>query len=177
MRQCIGYRELNRVTVKNRYPLSRIKDLFDQLQAASVFSKIDLRSGYHQLKRGAQSASDAVLQTLQDKRLYSKFSKCEFWLDKVAFLGHIVSRDGIEVDTDKVVAVRDWSVPKSVIEFRSFLGLTGYYRKFIQGFSSIVVPITALTKKNAKFILGSKCQESFNRLKQALTTTQVLAMP
>ncbi|XP_073014595.1 uncharacterized mitochondrial protein AtMg00860-like [Primulina eburnea] len=118
-----------------------------------------------------------VLQTLQDRRLYSKFSKCEFWLDRVAFLGHIVFQDGIEVGPSKVEAVRDWTVPKSMTEIRSFLGLTGYYRKFIQGFSSIVVPMTALTKKNAKFSWGPECQGSFDRLKQALTTAPVLAMP
>ncbi|XP_073024290.1 uncharacterized mitochondrial protein AtMg00860-like [Primulina eburnea] len=118
-----------------------------------------------------------VLQTLQDRRLYAKFSKCDFWLDRVAFLGHIVSQNGLEVDPSKVEAVRDWPVPKSVTEIRSFLGLAGYYRKFIQGFSSIAVPMTALTKKNAKFVWGPECQESFDRLKQALTTAPVLAMP
>ncbi|XP_073269793.1 uncharacterized mitochondrial protein AtMg00860-like [Primulina huaijiensis] len=91
--------------------------------------------------------------------------------------GHIVSQDGIEVDPSKVEAVRDWPVPKSVIEIHSFLGLAGYYRKFIQDFSSIVVRMTALTKKNAKFVWGPECQESFYRLKQALTTALVLAMP
>ncbi|XP_073304589.1 uncharacterized protein [Primulina huaijiensis] len=113
-----------------------------------------------------------VLQTLQDRRLYAKLSKCKFWLDRVVFLGHIVSLDGIDVDPSKVEVVRDWSVPKSVTEIRSFLGLAGYYRKFIQGFSSMLVPTTALMKKNAKFIWGSECQESFDRLKQALTTDQ-----
>ncbi|XP_073014536.1 uncharacterized mitochondrial protein AtMg00860-like [Primulina eburnea] len=106
----------------------------------------------------------------------------------MAFLGHIVSRDGIKVDQlellvlinqkkSKVEAVRDWPVPKSVIEIRSFLGLAGYYKKFIQVFSSIVVPMTALTKKNAKFIWGPEWQESFDRMKQALTSAPVLAMP
>ncbi|XP_075521463.1 uncharacterized protein LOC142554682 [Primulina tabacum] len=88
----------------------------------------------------------------------------------VALLGHIVSPDGIEVDPRKVEALRDWSAPKSVTENRSFLGLAGYYKKFIQGFSSIAVPMTVLTKKNAKFIWGPKCKESFDRLKLALTT-------
>ncbi|XP_075492534.1 uncharacterized protein LOC142530596 [Primulina tabacum] len=93
-----------------------------------------------------------VLQTLQDRRMYAKFSNCEFRLDRVAVLGHIVSHNGIEVDPSKVEAVRDWLVPKSMTEIRKFLGLAGYYRKFIQGFSYIAVPMTALTKKNAKFI-------------------------
>ncbi|XP_073289382.1 uncharacterized mitochondrial protein AtMg00860-like [Primulina huaijiensis] len=112
-----------------------------------------------------------------ERRVYAKFIKYEFWLDRVAFLGHIVSRDGIEVDPSKVEAFRDWPVPKSVTEIRSFLGLVGYYGKFIQDFSSVAVPMTALTKKNAKFIWYSECQESFDRLKLALTTAPVLAMP
>ncbi|XP_073317260.1 uncharacterized mitochondrial protein AtMg00860-like [Primulina huaijiensis] len=88
----------------------------------------------------------------KDSRLYAKFSKCELWLDRVAIPGPIVSRDGVEVDPSKVEAVRDWPVPKSVTEIRSFLVLAGYYLKFIQGFSSIFVPMTSLTKNNAKFI-------------------------
>ncbi|XP_073294461.1 uncharacterized protein [Primulina huaijiensis] len=91
-------------------------------------------------------------------------------------LCHIVSHDGIEVDPSKVEAVRDWSIPKSVTKIRSFLGLAGYYRKFIQGFFSIAVPMTALTKNNTKFIWGPKCKDSFDRLKLALTTAPLLAM-
>ncbi|XP_075515789.1 uncharacterized protein LOC142550600 [Primulina tabacum] len=152
MRLCIDYRELNRVTVKSKYPLPRIEDLYDQLQGALVFSKIDLQSGYHQLK---------------DRRLYAKFNKCELWLDRVAFLSHIISRDGAEVDPRKVDAVIDWPAPKSVTEIRSFLRLAGFYRKFIHDFSSILVPMTSLMKKNVKFIWGSEFQESFDRLKEA----------
>ncbi|XP_073045893.1 uncharacterized mitochondrial protein AtMg00860-like [Primulina eburnea] len=118
-----------------------------------------------------------VLQNLQERRLYVKFSKCEFWLDRVAFLGHIVSQEGIEVIPSKVEAVRDWPVPKSVTEIRSFLGLDGYYRNFIQGFSSITVPLTVLMKKNVKFVWGTDCQEIFDRLKQALTMAPVIVMP
>ncbi|XP_075504462.1 putative mitochondrial protein AtMg00860 [Primulina tabacum] len=85
-------------------------------------------------------------------------------------MGHIISRDRLEVDPEKVEAVRDWPVPNSVTEIRSFLGLAGYYRKFVQDFSSIVVPLTPLTKKNVKFVWGPECQESFDRLNQALTS-------
>ncbi|XP_073045953.1 uncharacterized mitochondrial protein AtMg00860-like [Primulina eburnea] len=96
---------------------------------------------------------------------------------RVAFVCHIVSRDGIEVDPSKVESVRDWPVPKSVTKIRSFLGLDGYYKNFIQRFSFIAVPLIALTKKNVQFFWGSECQESFDRLKQASTTVPVLAMP
>ncbi|KAL0556523.1 hypothetical protein IC582_005037 [Cucumis melo] len=194
MRLCIDYRELNKVTVKNRYPLPRIDDLFDQLQGATVFSKIDLRSGYHQLriKDGdvpktafrsryghyefivmsfgltnapavfmdlmnrvfrefldtfvivfidnilIYSKTEAeheehlriVLQTLRDNKLYAKFSKCEFWLKQVSFLGHVVSKAGVSVDPAKIEAVTGWTRPSTVSEVRSFLGLAGYYRRF-----------------------------------------------
>ncbi|XP_073019281.1 uncharacterized mitochondrial protein AtMg00860-like [Primulina eburnea] len=186
MRLCIDYRDLNRVTVKNKYPLPKIEDIFDQLHRALVFSKIDLRSEYLPVeddiliysKRREERSQHlrTALQNLQDRRLYAKFSKCEFWLDRVAFMGHILSQDGVEVDPSKVEALRDWPVPKSVTEIRSFMGLAGYYRKFIQGFSSIAVHMTALTKKNAQFIWGLECKESFDRLKQTLTKIPVLTM-
>jgi hypothetical protein len=195
LRMCIDYRGLNKVTIRNRYPLPRIDDLFDQLHGAQCFSKIDLRSGYHQLRvRDCDipktafltryssyeflvmpfgltnapavfmdlmnrvfrpfldqfvivfiddiliySRSEAeheehlriVLQTLRDHQLYGKFSKCEFWLSEVRFLGHVISADGIAVDPSKVEAVLDWQQPSTVTEIRSFLGLAGYYRKFI----------------------------------------------
>ncbi|XP_042423570.1 uncharacterized mitochondrial protein AtMg00860-like [Zingiber officinale] len=116
-----------------------------------------------------------TLQILHDRKLFAKFSKYEFWLEKVAFLSHVISKDGVEADPAKVEAVK--AVPKNTTEIRSFLRLAGYYRKFIKGFSSIAVPLTALTKKNAKFTRGVDCQDSFERLKQALTTLPVLAMP
>ncbi|XP_075524508.1 putative mitochondrial protein AtMg00860 [Primulina tabacum] len=118
-----------------------------------------------------------MLQLLHDRKVFAKFSKCEFLLERVVFLGHIISKDGVEVDPSKVKVVKEWLVPKSVTEIRSLFGLAGYYRKFIQGFSYIVIPLTALMKKNAKFIWGSNCQESFEKLKRALTSAPLLSMP
>jgi len=215
LRMCIDYRQLNRVTIKNKYPLPRIDDLFDQLQGAKCFSKIDLRTGYHQVRvkekdipktafrtryghfeflvmsfgltnapaifmdlmnrvfkpfldvfvivfiddilvysRSEEDHANhlrQVLQVLRDRRLYAKFSKCEFWLKSVAFLGHIVSDEGIRVDSQKIEAVKDWPRPTTPTEVRSFLGLAGYYRRFIEGFSSISAPLTKLTHKAAKY--------------------------
>src|ERR1051325_8962091 len=189
LRMCIDYRQLNKVTIRNQYPLPRIDDLLDQLKEASVFSKIDLRSGYHQLRvRDADipktafrtryghyeflvmpfgltnapavfmdlmnrifhpyldkffiifiddiliySKSDeehaehlrVVLELLKEKKLYAKLSKCEFWLEEVSFLGHVISKNGIAVDPTKVEAVSQWEAPKSASEIRSFLGLVG----------------------------------------------------
>jgi hypothetical protein len=201
MRMCVDYRALNEVTIKNKYPLPRIDDLFDQLKGAKYFSKIDLRSGYHQLKIKesdipktafvtrygqyeftvmsfgltnapayfmnlmnkvfmeeldkfvvvfiddiliySKSVDEheqhlrVVLEKLRVHKLYAKFSKCEFWLEKVAFLGHILTAEGVAVDPEKVEAVSNWQQPTNVSEIRSFLGLAGYYRRFIEGFSKI----------------------------------------
>ncbi|KAL0536770.1 hypothetical protein IC582_025731 [Cucumis melo] len=241
MRLCIDYRELNKVTVKNRYPLPRIDDLFDQLQGATVFSKIDLRSGYHQLRIKDEdvpktafrsryghyefivmsfgltnapavfmdlmnrvfrefldtfvivfiddiliySKTEAeheehlrmVLQTLRDNKLYAKFSKCEFWLKQVSFLGHVVSKDGVSVDPAKIEAVTGWTRPSTVSEVRSFLGLAGYYRRFVENFSRIATPLTQLTRKGAHFVWSKACEDSFQTLKQKLVTAPVLTVP
>jgi hypothetical protein len=240
-RMCIDYRELNKRTVKNRYPLPRIDDLFDQLQGASWFSKIDLRSGYHQMRVreadiektafrtryghyefvvmpfGLTNAPAAfmdlmnrvcspmldrsvivfiddilvysktkeeheihlreVLETLRKEKLYAKFSKCAFWLREVQFLGHVVNQNGIMVDPAKISAVMQWEIPKTPSEIRSFLGLAGYYRRFIQNFSRIALPLTKLTKKSATFSWGSKQQEAFDELRRRLCGAPVLTLP
>ncbi|KAL5571283.1 hypothetical protein UlMin_020880 [Ulmus minor] len=228
LRMCIDYRGLNKVTIKNKYPLPRIDDLFDQLKGAVVFSKIDLRSGYHQLRIkeyghyeflvmpfGLTNAPAAfmdlmnrvfkayldkfvivfiddilvysrsqeehanhlrmVLRTLVEHRLYAKFSKCEFWLQSVQFLGHVISKDGLSVDPAKIEAVSKWAAPTSVTEIRSFLGLAGYYRRFVKGFSTLAAPLTTLTKKDQKFEWSDKCEQSFQELKRRLTIADALS--
>ncbi|GJS96585.1 putative reverse transcriptase domain-containing protein [Tanacetum coccineum] len=127
-RMCIDYRELNKLTVKNRYPLLRIDDLFDQLQGSIIYSKIDLRSGYHQLRDKKEHAEHlkAILELLKKEKLYAKFSKCEFWISKVQFLGHVIDSRGIHVDPAKIESIKDWASPKTPMEIRQFLGLAGY---------------------------------------------------
>ena len=238
---CIDYRQLNRVTIRNQYPLPRIDELFDQLQGSRVYSKIDLSSRYHQLKVqesdvpktafrtryghyeflvmpfGLTNAPAAfmdlmnrvfqpyldrfvivfiddilvylgsseehsehlriVLQTLRERQLYAKLSKCQFWLDKVAFLGHVISAEGVSVDPHKIKAVVNWKQPKNVSEVRSFLGLAGYYRKFVEGFSRIAAPLTKLTRKDVKYDWVDACHRSFEELKNRLTSALVLALP
>ncbi|WVZ51840.1 hypothetical protein U9M48_002945 [Paspalum notatum var. saurae] len=171
LRMCVDYRGLNAVTVKNKYPPPRIEDLFDQLKGARVFSKIDLRSGYHQLRidlriyqrrrslvvmgcmniRGTRRASKISVAKLREHKLYAKFSKCDFWIEEVKFLGHVISNGGIAVDQSKVSEVQNWKIPEDVKGIGSFLGLAGYYRRFIEGFSKIAKPMTALLEKNIKF--------------------------
>ncbi|XP_019258898.1 PREDICTED: uncharacterized protein LOC109237094 [Nicotiana attenuata] len=118
-----------------------------------------------------------VLQTLQDHRLYAKFSKCEFWLKSVAFLGHVISGEGVKVDSQKIEAVKNWPRPTSVSDIRSFLGLAGYYRRFVEGFSSISSPLTRLTQKKVKFQWSDACEKSFEELKKKLTSAPVLTLP
>ncbi|WVZ87917.1 hypothetical protein U9M48_034492 [Paspalum notatum var. saurae] len=228
-RMCVDYRALNKVTIKNKYPLPRIDDLFDQLQGACVFSKIDLRSGYHQLKirpsdipktafttkYGLYEYTSNVLRPHQCSRLfyatdefsiyglfrqvcggeaeheehlrlvlrrprehkpYAKFSKCEFWIDEVRFLGHVVSKGGIAVDPSKVSTVTNWKVPEIPKEVRGFLGLAGYYRRFIENFSRIAKPMTSLLEKDAEFRWTNAQQAAFDELKKRLTTALVLTL-
>ncbi|GJU73370.1 putative reverse transcriptase domain-containing protein [Tanacetum coccineum] len=235
---CIDYRELNRLTVKNRYPLPRIDDLFDQLQGSRVYSKIDLRSGYHQLRvreedipktafrtryghyefqvmpfgltnapavfmdlmnrvckpyldrfvivfiddiliysksrKEHEGHLKLILRLLKKEELYAKFSKCEFWLSKVQFLGHVIDREGIHVDPAKIESIKDWASPKTPTEIRQFLGLAGYYRRFIEGFSKIARPMTKLTQKSVKFDWGEKAEAAFQLLKQKLCSAPIL---
>ena len=117
------------------------------------------------------------LGKLREHKLYDKRSKCEFWLKKVSFLGHVVSNGGIAVDPSKVRDVLNWKPPTDVGEIRSFLGLAGYYRRFIDGFSKLAKPMTALLEKNAKFVWSEKCQTNFEELKKRLTIAPMLVLP
>jgi hypothetical protein len=238
---CVDYRPFNEVTIKNKYPLPQIDILFDQLTGAWVFSKIDLRSGYHWIhirpedipkiaittryglfeylvmsfgltnapthftylmnsvfmpeldkfvvvfiddiliysKNEEEHAKHIwiVLTRLREHKLYAKFSKCAFWLEEIQFLGHVLSTNGIAIDPSKVKDILEWKLPTTVHQVRSFLGLAGYYRRFIPDFSNIVKPITSLLKNDTKFDWSSKCNEAFEQLKILLTIALVLAQP
>ncbi|WVZ93805.1 hypothetical protein U9M48_039760 [Paspalum notatum var. saurae] len=232
-RLCVDYRPLNAVAVKNKYPLPHIDILFDQLAGARVFSKIDLRSGYYQIKirekdipktafstryglyeylvmsfgltnapaffmymmnsvfmneldkfvvvfidniliyskneKKHEEHLQIVLTRLREHKLYAKFSKCAFWLKEVSFLGHILSEKGVAVDPSKVEDVLNWK------NLKSFLGLAGYYPRFIKDFSKTTKPMTSLMKKNAKYVWSPNCEEAFQTLKKLLTSAPVLA--
>jgi hypothetical protein len=238
LRLCIDYRKLNKVTIKNKYPLPRIDDLFDQLGGATIFSKIDLRSGYHQVRiKGEDVHKTAfrtryghyefvvvpfgltnapatfmclmnnvlskfldkfvlvfiddiliysknreeheehlrlVLQVLREHHLYAKFNKCDFFQKQIHYLGHVLSGEGVAVDPDKIRSIVEWPTPKDVSDIRSFMGLAGYYRRFIKYFSKIGCPIIALQKKGTKFMWTRQCEERFQTLKHLLTHAPVL---
>ena len=111
---------------------------------------------------------------MQEHQLFAKFSKCDFFKDKIQYLGHVVTKEGIYVDPKKIRAIEDWPVPKDVTDVRSFMGITRYYRRFIEGFSRIENPITSLQKKGNKFDWNQKCEESFKKLKTLLTSAPIL---
>ncbi|GJU29228.1 putative reverse transcriptase domain-containing protein [Tanacetum coccineum] len=152
-RMCIDYRELNKLTVKNRYPLPRIDDLFDQLQGSSIYSKIDLKSDYHHLRdeKEHEEHLKAILELLKKEKLYAKFSKCEFWIPKIQFLGHVINSRGIHVDPTKIESIRDWASPKTPTEICQFLGV--------------------------KFDWGEKEENAFQLIKQKLCSAPILALP
>ncbi|GJV35058.1 putative reverse transcriptase domain-containing protein [Tanacetum coccineum] len=189
-RMCIDYRELNKLTIKNRYPLPRIDDLFDQLQGSQYFSKIDLRPYldkfvivfindiliYSKTREEHEVNLGLVLGLLKEEKLYAKFSKCEFWLREVQFLGHVINRDGIHVDPSKIEAIKNWEAPRTPSEVRSFLGLAGYYRRFMDNFSKIAKCLTILTQKGKTFDWGKEQERAFQTLKEKLCNAPVLAL-
>ncbi|GJZ29056.1 putative reverse transcriptase domain-containing protein [Tanacetum coccineum] len=119
----------------------------------------------------------AILELLKKEKLYAKYSKCEFWIPKVQFLGHVIDSRGIHVDPAKIESIKDWASPKTPTEIRQFLGLAGYYRRFIEGFSKIAKSMTKLTQKGIKFDWGEKEENAFQLIKQKLCSAPILALP
>ena len=132
---------------------------------------------YSKSKEDHQGHLRVVLQTLREHQLYAKFSKCEFSLNEVRFLGHMVSVSRVSVDLEKVEAVMSWERPKSVFEICIFLGLAGYYRRFIEDFSQLSAPITRLTRKEVKFEWNDLCERAFQELNRRLTSAPILIVP
>ncbi|GJX85572.1 putative reverse transcriptase domain-containing protein, partial [Tanacetum coccineum] len=132
---------------------------------------------YSKSKKEHEGHLKLILNLLKKEELYAKFSKCEFWLSKVQFLGHVIDSEGIHVDPAKIEAIKDWASPKTPTEIRQFLGLAGYYRRFIEGFSKIARPMTKLTQKSVKFEWGEKAEAAFQLLKQKLCSAPILALP
>ncbi|MFM7856174.1 MAG: reverse transcriptase/ribonuclease H family protein, partial [Flammeovirgaceae bacterium] len=241
LRFCVDYRKLNNATVKDKYSLPLIDELFDRLQGAKVFSSLDLKSGYHQIRvkeedihktafntryghfefmvmpfgltnapatfmrlmnniftdmldEGvivflddilicARTAEEhdtllrKVLARLREHKLYANKKKCHLWQKKVNFLGHVVDENGLHVMPDKVDAVVEWPQPRNGREVYSFMGLAGYYRRFVNKFAHTAAPLYELTKKDKQFIWTELEEEAFLSLKEALASAPVMALP
>ncbi|CAI7811544.1 unnamed protein product [Closterium sp. NIES-53] len=241
LRMCIDYRALNKQTIKNKYPIPRIDNLIDQLRGATVFSKLDLRSGYWQIRMADNSIHKTAFRTrygsyeylvmpfgltnapatfqakmnhilrplidecvvvylddiliylrdmkqhnehllrvfenLRREKFYVKLSKSEFALQKVQFLGHMVSAQGVHVDPKKIEAVRTWKTPENVKELQQFLGFANYYNRFVPQYAKIATPLTNLLKKNTPFKWEDVHQQAMEQLKTALTSAPVLIVP
>lgn len=240
-RMCVDCRAVNKITVKYRHPIPRLDDMLDELHGSCIFTKIDLKSGYHQIRMklgdewktafktkyglyewmvmpfGLTNAPSTfmrlmnhvlreflgkfvvvyfddiliysrtldehimhvrlVLEVLRKEQLYANLKKCTFCIDRLLFLGFIVSAKGVEVDTEKVKAIKEWPTPKSVTEVRSFHGLASFYRRFVKDFSSIAAPLTEIVKKDVGFKWGEEQDNAFNTLKDKLCSAPILCLP
>src|SRR6185295_3717296 len=241
LRLCVDYRALNKITIKNRYPLPRIEDLLDRLVDTKYFSKLDLYSRYHQIRIKKEDIHKTafrtryghyeflvlpfgltnapatfmtlmndifheyldefvvvylddiliysktkedhlkhlrkVLSKLREHRLYAKLKKCELFKNKVEYLGHYISGEGIAVDERKVEVIKKWPNPTNLTELRSFLRLALYYRKFVKNFSAIASSLTTLLRKDIPYEWKPDQQEAFDKLKEKLTSAPVLLIP
>ncbi|GBG41849.1 hypothetical protein CBR_g75153, partial [Chara braunii] len=186
LRMCIDYRGLNAITVKNVEPLPWIDDLLDRVQGRKYFSKIDLKSGYHQIKVIPDNQYKTafrtryghyefiVLEKLREANFKINAKKCEWAKTQVLYLGHVLDEDGIKPEDSKIAAIRDWPMPRTLTELRSFLGLATYYRKFVRNFSTIAAPLRRLLKKEAIWQWDKDCTSALKKLKRALIEYPVL---
>jgi len=236
----VDYRKLNAVTVKNRFPMPVIEEILEELAGSKYFTKLDMRSGYHQVRMATQDEYKTafkthhghfqfkvmpfeltnapatfqclmndilgpflrqfvlvflddiliysptleshldhiqqVLQILQDHHLYLKASKCSFAQNQLEYLGHIIFAAGVSTDQSKIAAMVNWLIPTCVTELRAFLGLTGYYMRFVRNYGLLAKPLTQLLKKKM-FQWSNTAQQAFDALKLAMSTTPVLALP
>ncbi|XP_061349609.1 uncharacterized protein LOC133294870 [Gastrolobium bilobum] len=209
---CVDYRALNAITVKDRFLIPTIDELLDELLGATVFSKLDLRSGYHQIRMKKEDVYKTAFRTheghyefcvmpfvltnapatssmdihvvhleqaplcLKDNQFFLKLSKCEFGLPEISYLGHVVSAFGVKADPKKLAVMLDWPQPRSVKQLREFLGLTGYYRRFVHGYATIAAPLTDMLK-GEEMAWSELAKNAFVQLKEAMSVIPILGLP
>jgi hypothetical protein len=240
-RMCVDCKAINNITLKYRHPIPRLDDMLDELHGSCIFTKIDLKSGYHQIrmKEGDEWKTafktkyglyewlvmsfgltntpstfmrlmnhalrafigrfvvvyfddilvyskdlnehinhlQCVLDVLRKEKLYANLKKCSFCMEKVVFLGYVISAKGIEVDEEKVKAIKEWPTPKSITEVRSFHGFASFYRRFVKNFSTLAAPLTKIVKKSVGFKWGSEQDRAFIEIKERLCGAPLLALP
>nr|GEW47875.1 hypothetical protein [Tanacetum cinerariifolium] len=166
-RICMDSRSINKITIKYRFPIPRLNDMLDELMVLPCFLRTE---------DDHQAHLQQLFELLDQEKLYGNLDKCDFFTTQVTFLGYLVSAQGIQVDERKVQAIRDWPVPRSIQQVRSFHALASFYRRFVKNFSTLVAPITELTKLK-QFAWNSQAQTAFEELKKQLSSTPVLALP
>ncbi|ONK67015.1 uncharacterized protein A4U43_C06F14620 [Asparagus officinalis] len=172
---CVDYQTLNKITGKNRYPLPRIDYLMDQLEGARFFTRLDLKSGYHQEEYLIHV--EKVFKVLQNEQLKLNGKKYEFGKDELVYLGFIMVKGQWRIDPNKVEVITKWPMPRTVMEVRSFMRACQYLFKFIQLFSTYAIPLHVLTKVKVQFEWGQMHEEAFQLLKRKISEAPVLALP
>ncbi|KAG8483177.1 hypothetical protein CXB51_022153 [Gossypium anomalum] len=184
-RLCMDYRQFNNMTIKDKFPIPIIEELLDKLSQATFFSKLDLRSRYHQIRMWDKDVYKTALRNHEGHNeflvmpfvLTNAPSSFQALMNIVEYLGHIITVGTVSMDSSKIEGYLSWPIPKNTKELRGFLGLSGYYMIFIRGYGALTQPLTSLLKKDQLWYWTKSAQTAFLALKEAIFIAPVLALP